>query len=64
MERVVVFMCRKVSDELSLFSQELQQSLSPLNQLAKKVGIVQRKSKYQANDLGVCLEICDIFTKR
>ncbi|MDT9027466.1 IS4 family transposase [Rossellomorea yichunensis] len=46
-------MCRKVSDELSLFSQELQRSLSPqvLQQLAKKVGFVQRASKYQAKDL-------------
>lgn len=53
MERMVFFMCRKVSDELSLFSQELQQSLSPhvLKQLAKKVGFVQRTSKYQAKDL-------------
>ncbi|SFD52786.1 hypothetical protein SAMN05428981_101776 [Bacillus sp. OV194] len=46
-------MCREVSDELTLFSQELQSSLSPqaLQQLAKKVGFVQRSSKYQAKDL-------------
>ncbi|WP_408008094.1 IS4 family transposase [Pseudalkalibacillus sp. A8] len=42
-----------VSDELTLFSQELQRSLSPqaLQQLAKKVGFVQRTSRYQAKDL-------------
>ncbi|MFC0273972.1 IS4 family transposase [Metabacillus herbersteinensis] len=46
-------MCQEVSDELALFSQELQRSLSPqaLQQLAKKVGFVQRTSKYQAKDL-------------
>ncbi|EOQ05723.1 hypothetical protein KOY_04004 [Bacillus cereus VDM021] len=46
-------MSRDVSDELNLFSLELQQSLSPyvLKQLAKKVGFVQRSSKYQAKDL-------------
>lgn len=52
-ERMVLFMSRDVSDELNLFSLELQQSLSPyvLKQLAKKVGFVQRSSKYQAKDL-------------
>ncbi|MDW7613868.1 IS4 family transposase, partial [Peribacillus simplex] len=42
-----------VSDEMNLFSQELQNYLSPssLQQLAKKVGFVQRTSKYQAQEL-------------
>ncbi|UOQ91472.1 IS4 family transposase [Halobacillus shinanisalinarum] len=46
-------MSREISDELTLFSQELQRSLSPkvLQQLAKEVGFVQRTSKYQAKDL-------------
>lgn len=46
-------MCHEISDELTLFSQELQRSLSPqaLQELAKKVGFVQRTSKYQAKDL-------------
>ncbi|MGM0879186.1 MAG: IS4 family transposase, partial [Bacillota bacterium] len=46
-------MCHEVSGELTLFSQELQRSLSSqaLQQLAKKVGFVQRMSKYQAKDL-------------
>ena len=53
MERMVFFMCHEVSDELTLFSQELQRSLSPqaLQQLAEKVGFVQWTSKYQAKDL-------------
>lgn len=46
-------MCHEVSGELTLFSQKLQRSLSSqaLQQLAKKVGFVQRTSKYQAQDL-------------
>lgn len=42
-----------VSDEMNLFSQELQNYLSPssLQQLAKEVGFVQRTSKYQAQEL-------------
>jgi hypothetical protein len=42
-----------VSDEMNLFSQELQNYLSPssLQHLAKEVGFVQRKSKYQAQEL-------------
>jgi hypothetical protein len=46
-------MCHKVSNELTLFSQELQRSFSPqvLHQMAKKVGFTQRASKYQAKDL-------------
>lgn len=42
-----------VSDELNLFSQELQIYFSPssLQQLAKEVGFVQRISKYQAQEL-------------
>ncbi|KIL72972.1 IS4 family transposase [Bacillus badius] len=45
-------MC-SVSNEITLFSHELQRSLSPqsLQQLARKVGFVQRMSKYQAKDL-------------
>ena len=40
-------------DELQLFSQELQQHMSPhaLEQLAREIGFVQRKSKYSAQDL-------------
>lgn len=42
-----------ISDELKLFSQELQRYLSPhaLQELAKKVGFVQRSSKFQAQEL-------------
>ncbi|MET7021456.1 IS4 family transposase [Bacillus mycoides] len=42
-----------ISDELQLFSKELQQHMSPhaLGQLARKAGFVQRKSKYRAQDL-------------
>ncbi|EJR58076.1 hypothetical protein IK3_05225 [Bacillus toyonensis] len=42
-----------ISDELALFSQELQRYLSPhaLQQLAKKVGFVRRTSTYRAEDL-------------
>ncbi|KIV75850.1 Mobile element protein [Bacillus mycoides] len=42
-----------ISDELELFSKELQRYMSPdaLEQLARKMGFVQRKSKYRAQDL-------------
>ncbi|MGE8081226.1 IS4 family transposase [Peribacillus loiseleuriae] len=42
-----------LSEELHLFSQELQRFLSPivLQDLAKQVDFVQRSSKYQANEL-------------
>jgi len=42
-----------ISEELELISKELQRYMSPdaLEQLAKKVGFVQRKSKYRAQDL-------------
>ncbi|KIP25962.1 hypothetical protein BG10_2 [Bacillus thuringiensis serovar morrisoni] len=42
-----------ISDELELFSKELQRYMSPdaLEQLAKNVGFVKRKSKYRAQDL-------------
>ncbi len=41
------------SEELHLFSQELQRFLSPivLQKIAKQVGFVQRSSKYQADEL-------------
>jgi len=41
------------SEELALFSQELQHLLSPmvLQHMAKQVGFVQQSSKYQANEL-------------
>ncbi|GLV66903.1 hypothetical protein Bmyc01_55720 [Bacillus mycoides] len=41
------------SDELELFSKELHRYMSPdaLEQLARKVGFVKRKSKYHAQDL-------------
>jgi hypothetical protein len=41
MERIVFFMCSEISNGLTLFSQELQPSLSPqvLQQLDKKVGL-------------------------
>ncbi|GLV66718.1 hypothetical protein Bmyc01_53870 [Bacillus mycoides] len=44
-----------ISDELQLFSKELQQHMPQhaLDQLARKVGFVQRKSKYRAQDLVV-----------
>jgi len=40
-------------DELELFSKELQRYMSPgaLEQLAREIGFVQRKSKYRAKDL-------------
>lgn len=40
-------------DELELFSKELQRYMSPgsLEQLAREIGFVQRKSKYRAQDL-------------
>ena len=42
-----------LSEELHLFSQELQRFLSPivLQETAKQVGFVQRSSKYQVNEL-------------
>lgn len=42
-----------IFDELELFSKELQRYMSPdaLEQLAKNVGFVKRKSKYRAQDL-------------
>ncbi|BAR87026.1 transposase (plasmid) [Bacillus thuringiensis serovar tolworthi] len=42
-----------ISDELELFSKELQRYMSPhaLEQLARNVGFVKRKSKYRAQDL-------------
>jgi hypothetical protein len=40
------------SEELHLFSQELQRFLSPigLKEIAKQVGFVQRSSKYQSDE--------------
>lgn len=42
-----------ISDELELFSKELQRYMSPhaLEQLARKIGFVQRRSKYGAQEL-------------
>ncbi|SEG85213.1 hypothetical protein SAMN04487919_14029 [Bacillus sp. ok061] len=42
-----------IFDELELFSKELQRYMSTdaLEQLAKNVGFVKRKSKYRAQDL-------------
>ena len=42
-----------ISEELYLFSEELQTVLSPtvLQELPNRVGFVQRLSKYQANEL-------------
>jgi hypothetical protein len=52
-ERVAFLMNPIISNELNLFAQELQYFLSPvvLQDIAKKVGFVQRCSKYQANEL-------------
>ena len=46
-------MNRILSNELNLFAQELRACLSPavLQEIAKRVGFVKRKSKYQANEL-------------
>ena len=46
-------MNRILSNELNLFAQELRDCLSPavLQEIAKRVGFVKRKSKYQANEL-------------
>ncbi len=42
-----------ISDELELFSKELQRYMSPyaLEKFAREIGFVQRKSKYRAQDL-------------
>ncbi len=42
-----------ISEELTLFAQELQRFLSPaiLQKMAKETGFVRRNSKYQANEL-------------
>lgn len=42
-----------ISDELKLFSKELQRYMSShaLEQLARETGFVQRRSKYRAQDL-------------
>ncbi|PFR56331.1 IS4 family transposase [Bacillus thuringiensis] len=42
-----------ISDELELFSKELQRHMSPhaLEKLAREIGFVQRRSKYRAQDL-------------
>lgn len=42
-----------IQDELQLYSQELQRYMLPdaLEQLAKNIGFVKRKSKYRAQDL-------------
>ncbi len=47
------FMTASISQELRLFAEELQRSLSSstLQQVAREVGFVQRESKYQAQDL-------------
>ncbi|MGH0518010.1 IS4 family transposase [Bacillus toyonensis] len=55
-----------VSDELQLFSQEIQNFLSPnfLRDLARDVGFVQRTSKYQAKDLvALCVWISQNVAK-
>ncbi|OIK15101.1 hypothetical protein BIV60_10220 [Bacillus sp. MUM 116] len=59
-------MCGEVLNELAPFSKELQRSLSPqaLQQLAKKVGFVQRISKHQAKDLIALLSISILRAKR
>ena len=46
-------MNRILSHELYLFAQKLRDCLSPavLQDIAKRVGFVKRKSKYQANEL-------------
>src|SRR4051794_6340334 len=46
-------MALSFSEELHLFSQELQRLLSPsaLQEIAKQVGFVKRSSKYQADEL-------------
>lgn len=48
-----------ISDELELFSKELQRHMSPhaLEKLAREIGFVQRRSKYRAQDL-VALCVC------
>lgn len=46
-------MSLSISDELHLFSKELQCHMSPyaLEQLAREIGFVKQKSKYRAQDL-------------
>lgn len=53
------------SEELHLFSQELQRFLSPivLQKVAKKVGFVQRSSKYQTDELIVlCVWLSQVLS--
>lgn len=58
-ERMVFFMNPIISSELTLFAQKIQHSLSTivLKEIAKKVGFVQRSSKYQANEL-IAILLC------
>ncbi len=60
-ERMAFFMSI-ISDELYLFAQELQTSLSStvLHDMAKQVGFVQRLSKYQANEL---IALCSWYSQ-
>ncbi|PGW21816.1 IS4 family transposase [Bacillus thuringiensis] len=53
-----------ILDELELFSKELQRYMSPyvLEQLAREIGFVQRKSKYRAQDLvALCVWLSQII---
>lgn len=51
-----------IPSELTLFAQEIQRFLSPivLKEIAKKVGFVQRSSKYQADEL---IDLCVRFSQ-
>ncbi|CAI8702930.1 hypothetical protein EMIT019CA3_100143 [Bacillus pseudomycoides] len=56
-----------ISDELQLFSKELQRHMSPhvLDQLAREIGFVQRKSKYRAQDLvALCVWLSENIANR
>lgn len=48
-----------ILDELELFSKELQRYMSPhaLEQLAREIGVVQRKSKYSIRKKNILMQI-------
>lgn len=54
-----------ISNQLTLFAQELQRFLPPviLQEIVKEVGFIQRSSKYQANELIVALRLAQSRNK-
>lgn len=63
-ERMAFLMNRILSNELNFFAQELRDYLSPavLQNIAKRVSFVKRKSKYQANELiALCIWLSQVI---